>query len=71
MRAEGFSRTARHLAGWAIEVESYRAGDTFHCTISSADAGARLARGQGRSRDEAERVTLEKAERRLGQTRRF
>lgn len=71
MRAEGFSRTARDLAGWAVEVESYRAGDTFYCTISSADAGARFARGQGRSRDEAERAAIEKAERWLGQTRRF
>ena len=71
VKAEEFTRRQQQLSGWSIVVETYRAGDTFYCTVSSEDPGARFARGQGPSRDEAERVALEKAERWLGQTRRF
>jgi len=71
VRAEDFTRRQQQLSGWSIIVETYRAGDTFYCTVSSEDPGARFARGQGPSRDDAERVALEKAERWLGQTRRF
>jgi hypothetical protein len=39
--------------------------------VSSEDPGARFARGEGPSRDDAERIALQKAERWLGQTRRF
>jgi len=71
VKAEEFMRRQQQLSGWPIIAETYRAGDTFYCTVSSEDAGARFARGQGPSRDEAERIALEKAERWLGQTRRF
>jgi hypothetical protein len=71
VKADDFTRRRQELGGWPIVVETYRAGSTFYCTISSEDPGARFARGQGASRDDAERVALEKAERWLGQTRRF
>lgn len=71
MRAEEFTRRQQDVAGWAVVVESYRLGDVYYCTISSADPGARFARSQGPSREEAERVALEKAARWLGRTRRF
>ena len=71
MKAEEFSRRSQELEGWAIVIETYRLGETYFTTISSADAGARFARAQGGSRDEAERVALDKATHWLGQTRRF
>jgi len=71
MQAEEFARRGLDLAGWPVIVETYRLGDTYHCTISSADPGARFARSQGPTREEAERVALDKAARWLGQTRRF
>ena len=71
MKAEEFTRRSQHLAGWEIIVETYRLGDTYFTTISSADPGARFARAQGSTKDEAERVALEKAEHWLKQTRRF
>jgi len=70
LRAEEFTRRRIELLGWPIVVETYRIGDTYYCTISSEDPGARFARAAGPSRDEAERVALAKAERWLGQTRR-
>ena len=66
-----YSRRQLELAGWAIMVETYKLGDTFHCTIASVDPGARFARTEGATSEEAERQALEKAARYLGQTRRF
>jgi len=81
MNAEEFTRRTVFLAtvdaqtqeigGWEVVVETYRLGDTYFTTISSAEAGARFARGQGASSDEAEHVAMEKARRWLMQTRRF
>jgi hypothetical protein len=71
MRAEEFTRRSQALAGWEIVIETYRLGGTYFTTISSADAGARFARAQGASRDEAEHAAIEKAAHWLGQTRRF
>ena len=71
MKAEEFSRRSQELEGWAIVIETYRLGETYFTTISSADAGARFARAQGGSRADAERTALEKAAHWLGQTRRF
>lgn len=59
------------LGGWEIVVETYRVGDVYHCNISNVDPGARFARANGSTREEAESVALEKAARYLAQTRRF
>ena len=71
MKAEEYSRRQQDLSGWSINIETYRLGDVYHCTISNVDPGARFARGDGSTREEAERRALEKAERYLAQTRRF
>ena len=71
MKPEDYSRREMEVAGWAICIESYRLGDVYHCTISNVDPGARFARADGSTKDEAERVALEKATRYLQQTRRF
>ena len=71
MKPEDYSRRQQELAGWPISVETYKLGDVYHCTIASVDPGARVARADGTTPEEAERRALEKAERYLGQTRRF
>jgi acetamidase/formamidase len=71
MKAEEYSRREIELAGWPIAVETYKAGDVYHCTIYNIDPGARFARADGPTREEAEKTALEKAERYLAQTRRF
>jgi hypothetical protein len=71
MRAEEYSRRQHHVAGWAVAVETYRLGEVYYCTVYNVDPGARFARAQASTRDDAERVALEKAERYLAQTRRF
>ena len=71
MKAEEYSRREQELGGWPIAVETYRAGDVYHCTIYNVDPGARFARADGSTKEEAEQKALEKAERYLAQTRRF
>ena len=71
MKPEDHSRRQMDLAGWPITIETYKLGDVYHCSIASVDPGARFARADGSTREEAERRALEKAERYLAQTRRF
>jgi len=70
MKAEGYERRRLELAGWPIEVETHRLGDVYYCTINNVDPGARFARAEGPTREEAERQALAKAERYLAQTKR-
>lgn len=71
MKPEDYGRRQMELAGWPITIETYKLGDVYHCTISNVDPGARFARADGATREEAEQRALEKAERYLAQTRRF
>jgi hypothetical protein len=71
VRVEEYSRRQAELAGWAIQIETYRLGDVYYCSVANVDPGARLARADGASREDAERGALQKAERYLAQTRRF
>jgi hypothetical protein len=71
VQAQDFTRRSLELVGWNVLVETYRVGGTYYSTVSSADAGARFARGEAANREESERIALEKAEKWLGQTRRF
>ncbi len=70
MKAEGYERRRQELGGWPIEIETYQVGDVFYCTINNVDPGARFARAEASTRDEAERQALAKAEKYLAQTRR-
>ena len=71
MKPEDHSRRQMDLAGWPITIETYKLGDVYHCSISNVDPGARFARADGSTREEAEQRALEKAQRYLAQTRRF
>ena len=71
MKPEDYTRRQAELAGWPVSIETYKLGDIYHCTIANVDPGARFARADGASREEAERLAIEKATRHLAQTRRF
>ena len=58
------------LAGWPVRVRSHRLGDTYFAAVDNVDPGARIARGIGATREEAEAIALERAEERLAATRR-
>ena len=71
MKPEGYAKRQQELAGWPITVETYKHGDIYHCTIANVDPGARFARAEGATREEAESRALEKAARYLSNTRKF
>ena len=70
MKAEGYERRRQELVGWPIEIETYQVGDVFYCTINNVDPGARFARAEASTREDAEKQALAKAERYLAQTKR-
>jgi hypothetical protein len=71
VKAEGYERRRLELGGWPIEIETVKIGDVYHSTINNVDPGARFARAEGATREEAEQKALAKAERYLAQTRKF
>jgi len=71
VKPEEYSRRQKELAGWAVTIETYKLGDVYHCTIANVDPGARFARADGSTKQEAEERAIEKATRYLAQTRRF
>jgi hypothetical protein len=68
MRAEDYQRRRQELAGWPVGIVSYKLGERFICEIDNVNPGARVARAEGATREEAERAAIESAERRLGRT---
>ena len=71
MKPEQLTRRQEEISGWPVSIETYKLGDVFHCTIANVDPGARVARADGATREEAESRAIEKATRYLAQTRRF
>jgi hypothetical protein len=69
LRAEDFRRRRERLEGWEIGIASYKLGGRYCCEVDDASAGARLARGEGATRDEAEAGALDKAREMLAKTR--
>ena len=69
MRAEDYQRRRQELAGWPVGIVSYKLGDRFICEIDNVSPGARVARAEGATREEAERAAMETAEYRLGRTK--
>jgi hypothetical protein len=71
VKAEDYTERKEMVETWPVHIVTYRVGATFHCTIDNVDPGARFARADGPTREDAERVALEKARKYLRQTRRF
>ena len=71
MKAEDYLERHEEIDGWKVHIVTYRIGDRCYCAIDNVDPGARFARAEGATREEAERVALEKARKYLGQTRKF
>jgi len=71
VKPEELTRRQQEISGWPVSIETYKLGDVFHCTIANVDPGARIARADGATREEAESRAIEKATRYLKQTRKF
>ena len=71
MKAEDYTERKDEIDGWPVNIVTYRIGDKYYCTIDNVDPGARFARAEAATREEVERVALDKAQRHLKQTRKF
>jgi hypothetical protein len=69
LRSELYQRRQADLAGWQVGIASYRIGERFVCEVDNVNPGARLARGEGLTREDAEQRALVVAQRRLERTR--
>jgi hypothetical protein len=71
LRAEGYRRRRDRLEGWEVGITSYKLGGRYCCEVDNASVGARLARGEGTTRDEAEAEALKSARELLVRTRAY
>jgi hypothetical protein len=71
MKAQEYTERREEVDGWQVHIVTYRFGDRYYCAIDNVDPGARFARAEGATREDAERVALEKARKYLAQTRKF
>jgi hypothetical protein len=70
MKAEEYRERRLELAGWPVNVSSYRTGVEWHAKADNVSPGAALCRATGATRDEAEQKAVKRAEELLGRTRR-
>lgn len=71
LRPEDYQRRQEAVGDWQVGVVSYKLGERYICEVDNVSPGARLARGQGATREEAEGRALADAARRLARTRTF
>lgn len=69
MKPEEYSRRQQEVGRWKINIISFKLGDRYYCTVDNVEPGAWLARGEGKTRAEAERAAVEKATAMLSRTR--
>lgn len=70
MKVEEHRERKIEIAGWPVNLTSYRIGETFYCTADNVSPGANVARTSGSTREEAEQKAIERATERLGRTKR-
>jgi hypothetical protein len=70
VKAEEYQERKLTVAGWEVNLTSYRLGSEWHCKADNVSPGAALCRTLGATREEAERKALERAEELLGRTNR-
>ncbi len=71
LRAEHYQRRREELEGWQVNIVSYKLGDRYCCEVDNVSPGARLARGEGATREGAEAEALDIARKMLAGTRTF
>ena len=70
MNAEQFQERKFELAGWPVNISSYRLGEEWHAKADNVSPGAALCRTSGATREEAEQKAISRAEELLSRTRR-
>jgi len=69
-KAEEFQERQLTVAGWPVNLTSYRLGREWHCKADNVSPGASLVRTTGATRQEAEDKAVTRAEALLARTKR-
>ena len=70
MKVDGYRERTLQVAGWPVNLTSYKLGDAYHAKADNVSPGANLARTSAASREEAEKLALDRAGELLARTRR-
>jgi len=70
MKAEEYQEKRLEVAGWPVNLTTYRMGNEWHAKADNVSPGAALCRSTGPTRERAEQAVLKRAEELLGRTRR-
>lgn len=70
MQAEEFQERQLELAGWPVNLTSYRLGEEWHAKADNVSPGAALCRTTAPTREQAEQKAIERATELLARTRR-
>ena len=57
------------LAGWPVNLSSYRLGEQWYSKADNVSPGAGLCRARGATREEAEQKAIQRAEELLSRTK--
>ena len=61
-KVEEYTERKSQLAGWAVNIVTYRLGATYHTTIDNTDPGAWVVKAEGTTKEEAEAKATKEAE---------
>ena len=70
MKVEDYQEKKMEVAGWPVNVTTYRLGTEWHAKADNVSPGAALCRVTGATREEAEQKAVKRAEQLLARTRR-
>jgi len=68
-QATDYQERKESVPPFEIHIVSYQLGDTFHCTVDNVSPGAVIARAEGKTREEAEKIAVTRAKELLAKTR--
>jgi hypothetical protein len=69
MKAEEFQERRLELAGWPVNLSSYRLGEQWFSKADNVSPGAALCRAKGATRQEAEQKAIQRAAELLARTK--
>ena len=61
-KPEDYSERKMELAGWPVNIVSYRLGATYHTTVDNTDPGAWVVKAQGATKQESEAKAVQEAQ---------
>jgi hypothetical protein len=70
MKAEEYAERKVQVGGWEVKLTTYRIDGLYHCHADNVSPGACLARRHAPTREEAEKLALDRATEMLARTRR-